>query len=349
MHRKPRAAMWLLCAILPFALLARLQGQQITAKMPAMYFSESSKLGRSFAKDPSVVHFKDAYYLYFSQARHRTNVDPEAIRAQGSGGVGSIGIARSTDRVHWTLVGEVQPTQPAEALGIGAPGARVIRGEVHLFYQTGATQPTDAICHAVSSDGVHFTKDASNPVYHPTQMKWSVGRAIDAEVFVHGAELWMYFATRDPSFKRQLVGMAKAPLLSDFSRGTWHDVSIEQPILSPDLPWEMTCIEAPTLAEHNGLLYLFYAGAYNNSPQQIGVATSKDGVHWTRLSEKPLLANGAPGTWNATESGHPGILQDDDGQTYLYYQGSADKGKTYFLSMLKVNWDGETPVLVEPK
>ncbi len=315
--------------------------------LPAMYFSEES-LGRPMAKDPSVVHFGDAYYLYFSEARRQEPDAPAAMQEKGPSGLGSIGVARSTDRIHWKLVGEIRPTQPAEALGIYAPGARVIRGQVHLFYQTGALKPTDAICHAVSSDGIHFEKDPSNPVYHPTDMPWSVGRAIDAEVFVHGGELWMYFATRDPSFKRQLIGMAKAPLASNFSRGTWHDVSRDAPILSPDLPWEMTCIEAPTLAEHEGLLYLFYAGAYNNSPQQIGVATGTDGIHWTRMSDQPLLTNGPAGSWNATESGHPGILQDDDGQTYLYYQGSSDKGRTYHLSMLKVKWEGKQPILVAP-
>ena len=31
-------------------------------------------------------------------------------------------------------------------------------------------------------------------------------------------------------------------------------------------------------------LWMFYAGGYNNEPQQIGVATSRDGVTWTRFS-----------------------------------------------------------------
>ena len=33
---------------------------------------------------------------------------------------------------------------------------------------------------------------------------------------------------------------------------------------------------APSLLQQKGVYYLFYAGAYNNAPQQIGVATSKD-------------------------------------------------------------------------
>ena len=321
-------------------------GFPIVASKPAMYFAVTSVVGRPFAKDPSVVHFKQAYYLYFTQGRRRAGTSAAGTSAPVE--VGTIGIARSTDRIHWTVVGELAPTQAAEGRGIAAPGARVIRGQVHLFYQGGTVMQKDAICHAVSDDGVHFQKDVSNPVYHPTEMPWSIGRAIDAEVFVHGDSLFLFFATRDPTFKRQLVGLAKAPLASDFSQSTWTDVTKAQPVLAPDLPWEGDCIEAPTFAEHGGLLYLFYAGSYNNSPQQIGVATSTDGLQWTRMSDHPLLANGAAGAWNQTESGHPGILQDDDGQTYLYYQGSTDAGRTYFLSVLKVKWEGKQPVLVAP-
>ena len=94
-------------------------------------------------------------------------------------------------------------------------------------------------------------------------------------------------------------------------------------------------------------LYLFYAGGYNNDPQQIGCATSKDGVHFQRLFvEQPLLANGKAGEWNSSESGHPGIFEDEDGQLYLLYQGNNDRGRTWFLSQAKLGWDGAKPRLL---
>ena len=84
---------------------------------------------------------------------------------------------------------------------------------------------------------------------------------------------------------------------------------------------------------------MFYAGAYNNAPQQIGVAISADAVHWKRLSDKPFLPVGAPGTWNGSESGHPGVFTDDDGQAYLFYQGNRDKGTTWYLSCARIRWN----------
>jgi hypothetical protein len=89
---------------------------------------------------------------------------------------------------------------------------------------------------------------------------------------------------------------------------------------------------------------MFYAGAYNNDPQQIGVAVSKDGVNWKRMSDTPFLANGKPGEWNARESGHPHIFQDEDGRTYLFFQGNNKAGQWY-LSNVEVFWKGWKPYL----
>ena len=94
---------------------------------------------------------------------------------------------------------------------------------------------------------------------------------------------------------------------------------------------------------------MFYAGAYNNEPQQIGCAVSEDGISWTRLSDSPLLPNGKQGEWNSSESGHPGVFVDDDGETYLFFQGNNDHGKSWYISKMKVEWEENGPYLVRPR
>jgi hypothetical protein len=93
------------------------------------------------------------------------------------------------------------------------------------------------------------------------------------------------------------------------------------------------------------VLVMFYAGAYNNEPQQIGVATSRDGVQWTRLADQPLLSNGAVGEWNASESGHPGIFIDDNGRSLLFFQGNNDRGQSWFLSCVEIDWQNGVPLV----
>jgi sucrose-6-phosphate hydrolase SacC (GH32 family) len=252
-------------------------------------------------------------------------------------------VATSKDLLIWEKQTTLNSEQPCEENGFCAPGAIVIGGKVHLFYQTYGNQKNDAICHAWSEDGLHFTRDPSNPIFRP-HGDWTCGRAIDAEVFPDGERLLLYFASRDPSYKTQLVGVASAAITSDFSRSQWSQLA-DRAILRPELPWEKDCIEAPTLLRHGSSLFMFYAGAYNNWPQQIGCAVSGDGIEWKRLSDQPLLAVGKPGSWNSSESGHPGVFTDTDGQTYLFYQGNADHGKSWFLSKVKVDWKDNMPTV----
>ncbi len=308
--------------------------------LPPMHWADESRIGKPFAKDPSVIRFQDRYLMYFSLPPFSASLaKPDSPKGW------SIGIAESTDLIHWRKTAEILPEQECEKKGLCAPGARVIGNQVHIFYQTYGNGAKDAICHAVSADGKRFVKDASNPVFRP-EGDWTSGRAIDAEVYPVKDRLLLYFATRDPKMKVQMIGVAGAPLDSDFSRKTWKQLC-DAPILKPELSWEQECIEAPTLCERDGKLYMFYAGAYNNKPQQIGVAESRDGLTWQRLSEQPLVPNGSAGSWNFSESGHPGVFADKDGQTYLFYQGNSDQGKTWFLSVLKIDWREGRPVIVK--
>lgn len=279
-----------------------------------------------FAKDPAVEKFNGKYFLYYS------------IMVRD---VLGIGIATSDDLETWTEVGQVPRTQQCEMTGIGAPAAMVREGVLHLFYQTYGTGVQDAICHAWSYDGLHFIKDETNPVYRPTD-DWCCGRAIDADICRLGDRYFLYIATRDHDFRIQKIGAAWTPADSDFSRGSWIQ-ACRRAVVTPEMGWEQSCIEAPACVEQDGKIYMFYGGAYNRSPQQIGCAVSADGISFEKLSSQPLIPNGKPGSWNAEESGHPYAFRDEDGQVYLFYQGY--DGNTWRISRARVTFQDGMPVI----
>jgi predicted GH43/DUF377 family glycosyl hydrolase len=305
-----------------------------SAAKPVLHWGDDSRIGRPFAKDPCVVAFGGRYLLYYSV--------PPATNAAAPPGW-AIGIAESRDLIVWHKVGELLPAQDCDQKGLCAPGALVHGGKVHLFYQTYGNGPRDAICHASSADGLNFVRNPSNPVFRPTGA-WTSGRAIDAEVCPFGDQLLLYFATRDPTMKTQMVGVASAALNSDFSRDSWKQLQ-DGPVLAPELDWERKCIEAPSVVKRGDGLYMFYAGGYNNEPQQIGIARSRDGLVWERLSDTPFLSHGDPGEWNSSESGHPGLFTDTDGRSYLFFQGNNDGGHTWFLSAVEVRWEENRPAI----
>lgn len=300
----------------------------------------STRCGKNFAKDPAVVHFHGQYFLYFS--------DLPNAEEKASGSSLEVGIAYSDDMEHWHIYGTLPKTQECEKNGIGAPAAIVISDRVHLFYQTYGNRQKDAICHAVSTDGIHFQKDETNPVFRPTA-DWCCGRAIDADVCIFGDRLMLYTATRDHSMKIQKIAAAYAPLNSDFSRKDFVQLC-RSAVLTPELLWEQECIEAPATIVRDGNLYLFYGGAYNCSPQQIGCAVSADGRTFDKLFiDRPLIACGEAGSWNADESGHPYVFQDDDGKIWLFYQGTNDKGHTWYITRTEIGFGSDGVPFVIPE
>ena len=285
-----------------------------------------------FAKDPAVVYLANRYLMYYS-VKH-------------DDGRFGVGIATSADMENWQPCGEVPLTQDCERNGIAAPGAIVLNGRVHLFYQTYGNWEHDALCHAVSEDGLTFRKNPENPVYAP-EATWCCGRAIDADVCIFNGRLHLYFATRDHQMKVQKVGGAWAELDSGFGKSAWTALA-DQSLLPPELTWEGECIEAPATIVNEGRLYMFYGGSYNCTPQQIGCAVSEDGVFFQRISTEPFLPCGAPDAWNSSESGHPYAFRDPTtGKAHLFYQGSSDMGKTWYLSRAEVDFQNGKPILLK--
>ena len=286
-----------------------------------------------FSKDPAVIQFGGRWYLYHSILEN---------------GILGVGIAVSEDGENFRYLGNLLPVLDCERNGIGAPGAIVYGGRVHLFYQTYGNEELDAICHAVSDDGVNFERVGSSEAFAPREPfcalpDWSCGRAIDADVVIHDGKLILYFATRDKDFRRQIVGAAYAGVTPGLD-GKFE--FFPEIVLEPTLDWERDCIEAPAALEYDGKVYLFYAGSYNCEPQQIGCAVSDDGLRFKRLFvEKPLLACGNPGDWNASESGHPYVYKANDGRIWLYYQGSPDGGKNWYISRREITFEQGVPSL----
>lgn len=293
---------------------------------PEMYFTDTSS-GNPVAKDPKIVFFKKSYWMYYS------------IPGKEMSGW-HIGIAKSDNLKDWKKAGEINSGAEYEKNGLCAPGALVRNDTIHLFYQTYGNGLKDAICHAYSTDGINFKRNATNPIFSPTG-DWTCGRAIDAEVVEFKNQYFLYFATRDVSYKIQKQGVASASIKTNFNKKDWTQLT-NTSVMEPTLDWEKNCVEGASCIKKGKYLYMFYAGAYNNEPQQIGVARSTDGIHWERNGTKPFLENGKAGTWNSAESGHPDIYKDQKGQYWLFYQGNNTKdGKSWYVSNLKLNWKND--------
>ncbi len=300
-----------------------------------MMFADGTRKTNPYAADAHVILFKGTYYMYYTAPPLLS--DNQLLKGW------RIGIAKSRDLMNWKFAGEVVPSEWYEQRGISSPYALVEKDKVHLIYQTYGNE-FNVILHATSEDAMHFDKDENSPVF-VAKGDWNNGSSTDAEVVPTKHRYKLYYSTVDPKTGEKVISVASAPLVTTFSRREWVQ-DVDSAILRPKYPWEGKSVSSPSVIEHKGLYYMFYAGARTNAPQQIGVASSRDGNTWTRLSNKPFFENGDKGTWNMAESGKPHVFKAEDGRTYLFFQGN-DDGLSSYISKVEIGWNDEGPYVME--
>jgi predicted GH43/DUF377 family glycosyl hydrolase len=137
-------------------------------------------------------------------------------------------------------------------------------------------------------------------------------------------------------------------LYSRFDGATWHtdlatstdglNWSQAKPILSPTKPWESNYIAANgAAASHHGeLLYVYQAGPKGRTI--LGLARSKDGIHWTK-HPIPILDLGPWRAWDEVSLGDPYLYQANN-TLYLFYLGE-DRARRQRLGIAR-STDGIT-------
>lgn len=83
--------------------------------------------------------------------------------------------------------------------------------------------------------------------------------------------------------------------------------------------WDAVHVFPATVLYRNHKWYLYY-GAYDPSHIRAGLATSLDGITWTKHPSNPVLDVGAGGTWDDSYV-HPLIVIYRNHKVYMYYGG----------------------------
>ncbi len=115
--------------------------------------------------------------------------------------------------------------------------------------------------------------------------------------------------------------------------------------------WDDWFLDTPAILYHGGTWYLWYFGdSDNQSPGgAIGLATSTDGLHFTRIDTGPVLAQGDAGAWDSLWVESPTVIHD--GTRFVMYYTGVDASWTpragRATSLDGVNWtkDPQNPVL----
>lgn len=161
-----------------------------------------------------------------------------------------------------------------------------------------------------------------NPVfpYLPTALDGALG---DPSVLPEGSGYVMYYAAVQGDFTDPLVRIF---LATSADGVVWRRTGV--PVFLPAASgWDSTNVDTPyVLRRQDGTLAMYYSGNSSNSDVgfQIGLATSTDGINWTRVGTSPILAT----TAEEISLIGPSVVYDPDAAEYVMLYGAINDAYT---------------------
>jgi beta-xylosidase len=279
-------------------------------------------LDRNFP-DPDVLEVDGTYFAFATEDDNK-----------------NVQVATSTDLRQWELLDQdALPELPSWII----PGktwapevTEVTPGNFVMYFTSTNFQPTTqciAVATATDPAGPYTVVGDQMLVCTPEE-----GGAIDATTFRDDAGLHLVW--KNDGNSRQLdTWIQTAPLSQD-------GLSIAGPtekLLQQTEEWEGELIEAPTVIEHDGSLFMFYsANSYSNDLYAIGLATATAlGGPWEKVD----------GPWLSTQDtgilgpGGQDLVSTPDGDV-LVFHGWDPAFSQRGLFVLPVEWKDGLPVAV---
>lgn len=233
------------------------------------------------------------------------------------------------------------------------PGAVMYHeGKFHMFRNGFKAWPaTVQVGYVTSTDGYSWVKQDSEPVFTTAQVPYAGVAALASSVVVRDDGTWiMYFYTWEKSFQpfTGAIGRATAP----GPNGPWTPDST--PVLKPGSgnAWDSGQVAAPSVLRTENGYVMYYTGSRTLADRMIGMATSPDGIIWTKYNDPstnnpdyaesdPVLGPGAAGAWDNSNVHQPGVQRTPDGWVMLYRSaGGRDQNMAlgYATSTDGIHW-----------
>lgn len=238
------------------------------------------------ALNPSVVYRDGVYYNFYSG---------------WDGSTWRTGLAVSGDGIRWRKRGAVLTPDPSGWEGdyIAANGsALLVGGDFYYWYQAGRPP---RIGLARSPDGMRWNKHPQPVLELGPRGAWDERAVADPYVIRFGDDFYLFYLGEDRA-RRQRLGVARSrdgirwqklrtnPVLELGERGAFDEVGLGEPAV-----W----------ASH-GWYWMLYTGRDRREWRRIGLARSRDGVRWQRVSSRPVFE--APAGWASAVICDPTVL-----------------------------------------
>ena len=231
------------------------------------------------------------------------------------------------------------------------PGAVVFYDGVFHMFRNGfrGFPATSQVGYVTSSDGYTWTKQGDEPVFETKDVAYAKIAMYASSALVEDDGTWViYFYTWDSSSfpSSSVIGRATA---TD-PKGPW--VADAAPIFLPGASgeWDAQQVLAPHVIKTTDGYVMYYSGTNSAGTQQIGMATSNDGIAWKKhndpatnetpyVESDPVFQPAELGLWDGNWVHQPRVFETAQGWV-MFYRGTKDESESSMALGLAISDDG---------
>jgi len=305
-------------------------------KNPKLTLGRASDFDSQNIMSPAIARDGGRYFLFYAGGPSGPKTGGELVRYQ-------LGLALSDDGEIWTKTG--RPLLPlgerdnfhATPALLRSPAGDLLKpdGRWHMVF---CGNRADDVEHATSRDGLSWEKDLRSPIFKS---------AYAPNLVQVGEEIRMYYVhkptTSDGKPRAWEIHLAVG---HDFHALKPHPAN---PVLKLSQPWEKNHLFYPYVLREDETWVMFYAAYWLNHPTAgtataIGIATSRDGFHWTKSPANPVLTPTPGSAFDSIYTSGQAVLRDGD-RYRMYYASRIDMIHKYYAIGLAT----KTGRLVSPR
>lgn len=211
------------------------------------------------------------------------------------------------------------------------PGAVIYyNGLFHMFRNGFKGWPASVqIGYLTSEDGITWEEVTPDPIIETDQVEFAEIAALASSVVVTEDGTWMLYFYTWNSNSQWLCGCEIGLATASDPLGEWTIHPEPVLVASESENWDSHSIHQPdVILLEDGRFMMYYTGYSVSGTAMIGLATSDDGINWTRYndpeSDFSLFVESDPvlrernSTWATGSLHQPRVVQTDDGFTMVF-------------------------------
>ena len=235
------------------------------------------------------------------------------------------------------------------------PGAVIYYdGQFHMFINRFDRFPGEVeVRYVTSTDGQYWVEQTEIPLLTTDDVPFADVAVVASDVIVESDGSWVLYFHTWQTFSlangEGVIGRATAPA----PEGPW--TIHPEPILSmasAGNEWDGGQVSIADVVLINGTYHMYYTGASSTGLMQVGLATSPDGLNWTKYDDPttteapysesdPVVANGQSGQWDANAAFTARVVPTSEGWLMLYKNiGTSSHGPMMGVALSNdgINW-----------